>query len=146
MYLSDITEHIFFGLVLQQPSSGGECIFLEEEHRLEKWAPPGWKNGTSLPRSFGAEGKILNFFLIFNKFFRYSSTLPRLFSITSSCGWIVCAALAFSLLSKEAGICEDRDHCPSALPATASGYAQWSTAVPAKRKSRGNGCTLQFLI
>ena len=58
IYFSDITEHLFFGLVLQQqPSAGGEFIFLEEEHRLEKWAPSGWKSGTALRRSFGAGGK-----------------------------------------------------------------------------------------
>jgi hypothetical protein len=54
----DITEHLFFGLVLQQ--SQGESIFLEEEHRLEKWAPPGWKNGAGLRRSFGAGGLFLS--------------------------------------------------------------------------------------
>uniref|UniRef100_A0A914HDQ0 PDZ domain-containing protein n=1 Tax=Globodera rostochiensis TaxID=31243 RepID=A0A914HDQ0_GLORO len=36
----------------------GENLFLEEDQRLEKWAPPGWKGGPGLRRSFGAGGTL----------------------------------------------------------------------------------------
>lgn len=49
----NITEHLFFGLALQQQD---ENIFLEEGQRLEKWAPAAWK-GPGLRRSFGAGGE-----------------------------------------------------------------------------------------
>ncbi|KAI3415749.1 hypothetical protein GPALN_005333 [Globodera pallida] len=52
----NITEHMFFGLTLQQRF--GENLFLEEDQRLEKWAPPGWKGGPGLRRSFGAGGTL----------------------------------------------------------------------------------------
>ncbi|KAL3072438.1 hypothetical protein niasHS_017412 [Heterodera schachtii] len=56
----NITEHLFFGLALQRQF--GENIFLEEHQRLEKWAPPGWKGGAGLRRSFGAGGTLSRHF------------------------------------------------------------------------------------
>lgn len=37
----NITEHLFFGLALAQSS---EYFFLDNDHRLEKSAPVGWKS------------------------------------------------------------------------------------------------------
>ncbi|CAI4231836.1 unnamed protein product [Auanema sp. JU1783] len=42
----NINEHIFFGLSYKKDN---EHFFIDEEQRLEKFAPPGWKIGTRGP-------------------------------------------------------------------------------------------------
>ncbi|KAI1711091.1 PDZ domain (Also known as DHR or GLGF) domain-containing protein [Ditylenchus destructor] len=72
----NITEHLFFGLAMQQ---GSEYFFLDNDQRLEKTAPAGWKNSR---RSFGAEYTLLLRFRYYPKkleFIKTETTMHNLY-------------------------------------------------------------------